>query len=181
MNEEAGEVLAFWFRELGPQQRFAKDAAVDAAIRDRFGALHRRLSREVPVTWRADPSGLLSAVIVLDQFSRNLHRGSAEAFANDAAALSLARSGLARGDDAVLQRDERHFLYMPIMHSESLADQEECVELMQNLGFKDALDAAIRHRDIVARFGRFPHRNAALGRETTPEEAEFLKQPGSSF
>ena len=180
MDREAGEVLAFWFGELQPKQRFAKDDAVDATIRERFGALHARLSRETPAAWRADPAGLLATVIVLDQFSRNLHRGSAQAFANDAAALSLARSALARGDDAMLQPEERHFLYMPLMHSESLADQEECVRLMERLGLEEAIDYARRHRDIIARFGRFPHRNQALGRETTPEEAEFLTQPGSS-
>ncbi len=181
MDSDAGAVLAFWFGEATAQQWFAKDDAFDATIRERFGALHRRLSREVPAQWLADPASQLAAVIVLDQFSRNLHRGSPAAYAQDEAALALARMAVARGDDGPLQPSERHFLYMPFMHSENLADQDECVRLMGGLGLGEALDAARRHRAIIARFGRFPHRNAALGRETTPEEETFLKEPGSSF
>jgi uncharacterized protein (DUF924 family) len=181
VEREAVEVLAFWFGEITGPQRFARDDAVDAAIRERFGALHAKLAAEVPASWRVDPASTLAAVIVLDQFSRNLHRGSAKAFAQDPAALALARAAIARGDDAMLQPEERHFLYMPLMHSESLADQDDCVRLIEGLGMAEPLDFAKRHRDIIARFGRFPHRNAALGRETTPEEAEFLKEPGSSF
>jgi uncharacterized protein (DUF924 family) len=128
---------------------------------------------------------MLALVIVLDQFSRNLHRGDARAFAQDAHALACAREALARGDDAALRPVERQFLYMPFEHSEALADQERAVELMRSLeGFeptRDLRDWAERHRAVIGRFGRFPHRNAVLGRRSTAEEAEFLKEPGSSF
>jgi uncharacterized protein (DUF924 family) len=131
-------------------------------------------------------------VIVLDQFSRNLHRGDEKSFACDARALAVAREGVALGQDLTLALDERGFLYMPFMHSEALADQDRCVELFTRLRDEqtddeskkyvgNSLDFAERHRAIVQRFGRFPHRNAVLGRSSTAEEAEFLKQPGSSF
>ena len=128
---------------------------------------------------------MVALVVVLDQFSRNLYRGAARAFAQDAHARECAREALARGDERGLLPVERQFLYMPLEHSEDLADQERCVELMRSLEAyeptRGLTEWAIRHRDIVARFGRFPHRNAALGRASTPEEIEFLKQPGSGF
>lgn len=179
--DQAADVLAFWFDELTPQQRFAKDERVDTAIRTRFGQLHRQLSQHVPDEWTAGPQALLAAVIVLDQFSRNLYRDDPRAFATDAVALNLARLALKRGDDALLGETERHFLYMPFMHSEDRDDQDRCVELMQEIGIPEAIDYAEQHKAIIDRFGRFPHRNAVLGRDTTPDEAEFLTQPGSSF
>jgi len=128
---------------------------------------------------------MLSLVVVLDQFSRNLYRNDARAFAQDAHALECAREALARGDDLPMLPVQRQFLYLPFEHSEDLADQEKCVELMRALDAfgptKGISEWAVRHRDIVARFGRFPHRNAALGRESTAEEVEFLKSPGSGF
>ncbi len=178
---QADEVLAFWFGEITPKQRFAKDDAVDAAICQRFGTLHREFCRGVPADWRETPRPLLAAVIVLDQFSRNLARGRGEAFAQDEAALALTRSALDRGFDAGMSGEERQFLYMPLMHSEVLADQEECERLMTAAGLEEAADYARRHRVIIARFGRFPHRNAALGRFSTPEELAFLREPGSNF
>lgn len=178
---EAADVLAFWFDELKPEQQFAKDDAVDAAIRTRFGELHQRLSAHVPDDWTGNPQGLLAAVIVLDQFSRNLHRDDPRAFQNDAVALNLARLALKRGDDTLLSEAERQFLYMPFMHSEDADDQDRCVELMDEIGNAQAADFARQHKAIIDRFGRFPHRNEALGRETTVEEAAFLTQPGSSF
>ena len=181
LNDEAAEVLAFWFGKLKPKQRFARDDAVDTEIGKRFGGLHARLTREVPDNWLDNPEDLLAAVIVLDQFSRNLHRNDPRAYAADAMALNLARLALQRGDDQLLGPDERQFLYMPFMHSEDPDDQDRCVELMEEIGNAEAADYARRHKVIVDRFGRFPHRNSVLGRDTTPEEAEFLKQPGSSF
>ncbi len=178
---QAEEVLAFWLGEIGPDKRFARDEALDAAIRERFGDLHASLAADVPSSWRATARTLLAAVIVLDQFSRNLSRGSGAAFANDAAALALTRQALARGDDAGMSPEERQFLYMPLMHSEVLADQEECIRLMEAAGLAESAEFARRHRDIIVRFGRFPHRNQALGRQSTPEELAFLKEPGSSF
>jgi len=181
MQKDAQDVLHYWFEELAPKQRFAKDDQVDDAIRRRFGPLHAALAMSVPTSWRGEPRSLLAAVIVLDQFSRNLFRGQAAAFAQDREALELTRSALARGEDEGLSAEERQFLYMPLMHSESLTDQEECVRLMERLGLAEAAHYARRHRDIVARFGRFPHRNVALGRASTTDEAAFLREPGSSF
>lgn len=181
LTEDAADVLAFWFDELTPDQRFAKDAEVDAMIRTRFGGLHARLSEHVPDDWTANPQALLAAVIVLDQFSRNLYRDDPRAFAGDAASLNLARLALKRGDDALTDATQRQFLYMPFMHSEDSDDQDRCVELMRETGNPEAIDYAKQHKAIIDRFGRFPHRNAALGRTTTAEEAAFLEQPGSSF
>lgn len=181
MNADAAEVLAFWLGEVKPEERFARDDAIDARIRSRFGALHARLSEHVPDEWLEDPETLLAAIIVLDQFSRNLHRDDEGAFASDAVALNLAKLALRRGYEAVLGPEERQFLHMPFMHSEDPDDQDRSVELFEEIGNAEALDYARQHKAIIDRFGRFPHRNAALGRETTPAEAEFLEQPGSSF
>lgn len=181
LTEDAADVLAFWFDELAPEQRFAKDDVVDATIRRRFGDLHARLSQHVPEAWVANPQALLAAVIVLDQFSRNLYRDDPRAFANDAVALDLARRAIGRDDDRRMDPVERQFLYMPFMHSEEVDDQERCVALMHATGNAEAVDFAERHKAIIDRFGRFPHRNEALGRTTTAEEAQFLEQPGSSF
>jgi uncharacterized protein (DUF924 family) len=178
---EAGTVLSYWFGALKPKQRFARNLAVDADIRRQFADLHRRLSVDVPAEWTATPRGLLATVIVLDQFSRNLHRDSPLAFSNDAAALALVERALTRHDDAALSPEERHFLYMPLMHAEDAARQRRCVVLMERLGIGEALDYALKHKAIIDRFGRFPHRNAALGRKSTQEEQEFLAEPGSSF
>jgi uncharacterized protein (DUF924 family) len=184
------EVLDFWFGPLetrGKSRRewFAKDAAFDATIRARFGGLHERAARGELEAWRAAPAPTLALVIVLDQFSRNLYRGDARAFAQDGHAAACAREAIARGDEGGLLPVERQFLYLPFEHSEDLADQDRAVELMQGLeAFEETRGLtqwAERHRVIVRRFGRFPHRNAVLGRATTAEEAEFLKQPGSSF
>lgn len=182
------EVLEFWFgKEPGPARAewFRKDAEFDAAIRQRFGVLHERAAQRGLDDWRAAPEPMLALIVVLDQFSRNLHRGDARAFAQDAYARECTRQALARGDDAGLVPVQRQFIYMPLEHSESLADQEECVELMRALEpFEETRGLvawAEKHRDIVRRFGRFPHRNAALGRPSADGEAEFLKQPGSGF
>ena len=184
----AADVLAFWFGERpGPSRRewFAKDAAFDAQIRGRFGDLHALAVARRLEDWRAAPRPMLALVILLDQFSRNLYRNDARAFAADAHALECAREALARGDDRAMLPVERQFLYLPFEHSESLADQDRALELMGHLdGFAETRDAsewARRHRVIIARFGRFPHRNAALGRESSAEEREFLSQPGSGF
>ena len=184
----ATEVLAFWFGEVaGPARAewFRKDTAFDAQIRSRFSRLHEAASRRELEAWRAAPESMLALVVVLDQFSRNLYRGDARAFAQDAHALECAREALARGDEAVLFPVQRQFLYLPLEHSEDLADQERCVELMRSLEAfeptRGLTQWAEKHRVIIARFGRFPHRNADLGRASTPEELEFLKQPGSGF
>lgn len=185
---DPAEVLGFWFGVTPGAARpewFRKDAPFDAAIRERFGAVHEAAARRELDAWRAAPESMLALVVVLDQFSRNLHRGDARAFSQDAYALACANEALARGDDKVLLPVQRQFLYLPLEHSEDLADQERCIGLMRALEefeqTRGLTEWAVKHRDIVARFGRFPHRNAALGRASTPEEIEFLKQPGSRF
>lgn len=182
------DVLDFWFgprRGVARVEWFRKDAAFDEEIRCRFGDLHAAAARRELEAWRLSPEPMLALVIVLDQFSRNLYRGEARAFAQDAHALECARQALARKDDLGLLPVQRQFLYLPYEHSESLADQELGLELMRSLdAFEETRGVsewAVRHRDVIARFGRFPHRNAALGRPSTPEETEFLLQPGSGF
>ncbi|MVT29939.1 DUF924 family protein [Acidovorax citrulli] len=177
----AQDVLHFWFDATTPEQWFRKDDAFDEAIRERFATLHRRASLGELWEWRTDAEGRLAEVIVLDQFSRNLLRGRAASFAQDGMALALAQEAIAQGLDAELPPPRRAFLYMPFMHSESARIQAESVRLFTALGQPNNLDYALQHQAIVDRFGRFPHRNAVLGRETTPEEALFLQQPGSSF
>ena len=179
LNDDAAEVLAFWFGKVKPKRRFARDGALDAEIAARFGGLHARLTREVPDDWLDNPEDLLAAVIVLDQFSRNLYRDDPQAYANDPIALNLARLALQRGYDALLGKDERQFLFMPFLHSEDADDQDRAVELMEEVGDAEAIDYARRYKAIIDRFGRFPHRNSVLGRESTPEETEFLRQPAS--
>ena len=175
------EVLKFWFDDLSPDDWFKSDEAVDGHIRERFQELHETLREQVPETWRNSARGCLAAVIVLDQFSRNMYRGASRAFASDGAALSLAKEALVRGFDRELSMDERKFLYMPFEHSENPAEQERSIELFGTLESELDLDYARRHKEIIDRFGRFPHRNAVLGRISTPEEIEFIKEPGSSF
>ena len=181
-------VLDFWFSPSPGGQRpewFRKDPAFDEEIRRRFGDLHAAAARRELEEWRASPEAMLALVVVLDQFSRNLYRGDARAFAQDGHALECAHQAIARGDAEGLLPVHRQFLYLPLEHSEELAEQERCVELMRALDAfeptRGVSEWAVKHRDIVARFGRFPHRNAALGRRSTPEEIEFLKQPGSGF
>lgn len=174
------DVVAYWFGQ--PQARqFQKDPAFDQEIRDRFETLHRALGMGEHDDWRAAPRGRLAAIIVLDQFSRNMFRDTARMFESDERALELTLEGLARRDDQALTEAERMFFYMPLMHAEDLPLQERAVDLFTALGNANATKFAIAHRDIVQRFGRFPHRNAVLGRTSTPEELAFLDGPGSSF
>jgi uncharacterized protein (DUF924 family) len=173
------DVLDFWFAD--PARWWKKDPAFDGEIRSRFSELHESIERGEHEEWRDTPRGALAYVIVLDQFSRNMFRGTARMFASDAQALAAARAAIERSDDQALASAERSFLYMPLMHSEDLADQERCVALFQSFAAPGQLRYAEQHRDIIRRFGRFPHRNELLGRASTPEELEFLTQPGSSF
>lgn len=177
----AGDVLEFWFQENTPEQWFKKDDAFDRAIRDRFMGLYERVAAASPESLLADAATARAAVIVLDQFPRNMFRGQPRAFATDSKALALADGALARGFDAGLSTNERMFLYLPFEHCEDRAAQARCVALTASLGDDDLLKWAKAHQAIIERFGRFPHRNATLGRASTAEEEEFLKQPGSSF
>ena len=169
-------VLAFW-RAAGPDKWFTKDAAFDAAIRDGFLATYAAAAAGT-LAWDDDPEGALALVIVLDQFPRNMFRDSARAFATDPLARTVASRAIARGFDQKVVLAERSFFYLPFEHSEALADQERCVALNRASGDADAVKWAEIHADIIHRFGRFPHRNRALGRATTPEEQAFLDAGG---
>jgi inorganic pyrophosphatase len=173
------EVLAFWFADIS--RAWKKDPAFDDEIRTRFGTLHAELDRGEHPEWATTARGALATILVLDQFSRNQFRSSSRAFASDARALRVAKQAVDRGFDTQLSDEERVFLYMPFVHSEQTADQDRSVALFTALGRKGELKYAHRHADIVRRFGRFPHRNAMLNRASTPEEAAFLAEPGSSF
>jgi uncharacterized protein (DUF924 family) len=175
------QVLAFWFTETTPRQWWKVDAAFDTAVRERFSGLHHAAHLGELWKWRQTPRGRLAEIIVLDQFSRNMFRGTARAFASDAMALALAQEAVAGGHDMKLDPKLRAFVYMPYQHSESRRVQEESVHLFKLLGAAEQYDFALRHKAIIDRFGRYPHRNEILGRESTPEEHEFLQQPGSSF
>ena len=175
------DVLQFWFGELTPEHWWRKDPVLDRRVADRFGPTLEAASRCELHAWRGTARGRLAEVIVLDQFSRNVYRDTAAAFANDALALALAQEAVARGCDLELSPAERAFLYLPWMHSESALIHEEALRLFAAPGLEQNLDFERRHKAIIDRFGRYPHRNAILGRTSTHEEIEFLKQPGSAF
>jgi uncharacterized protein (DUF924 family) len=174
-------ILHFWFTELTPRQHFAKDADLDEAIRTRFGDTLEAAARCELFAWRVTPEGRLAEVLVLDQFSRNVYRDTARAFAQDALALVLAQELVASGQDRSLPLAQRSFAYMPYMHSESALVHAQAVALFSQPGMEDTLRFELRHKEIIDRFGRYPHRNALLGRTSTPEEMAFLSEPGSSF
>ncbi len=177
----AQDILSFWFTELTPKQHFARDSALDAQIGARFGPTLAAAARGELQAWRADAPGRLAELIVLDQFSRNIHRDTALAFAQDALALTLARELVALQLDAALPLARRVFAYMPWMHSEDLAAHAEALPLFSQPGLEHNLQLLHRHTEILRRFGRYPHRNAVLGRASTTAELAFLQQPGSSF
>jgi uncharacterized protein (DUF924 family) len=169
-------VLAFW-REAGPNRWFEKDEAFDAAIREKFLSTYEAAAAGKLADWEATAEGTLALCIVLDQFPRNMFRGDARTYAADPLARAAANTALKRGYDQDVPEAERGFFFLPFMHSEELVDQDRCVELYRAVG-SDDLKYAERHRDIVRRFGRFPHRNAMLGRATTPEEQAYLDNDG---
>ncbi len=175
------DILHFWFEELTAKQHFAKDAALDASIRTRFGATLEAAARCELFAWRASAQGRLAEIIVLDQFSRNVHRDTPRAFAQDALALVLAQELVARGQDRELATAQRVFAYMPYMHSESALVHEQAVALFTQPGLEYNLDYELRHKAIIDRFGRYPHRNAVLGRSSSAQELTFLSEPGSGF
>ena len=174
-------ILHFWFNELTEKQHFAKDAALDTLITQRFGAVLEAAARCELFGWRATPAGRLAEVLVLDQFSRNVWRDTPRAFAQDALALCLAQELVLRGEDAPLPVAQRRFAYMPYMHSESLAVHQEALRLFDQPGLEDNLRFERLHLSILQRFGRYPHRNAILGRASTAQELAFLQEPGSGF
>jgi uncharacterized protein (DUF924 family) len=169
------EVIAFW-REAGPERWFDKDEGFDQACRDRFMLTYEAAARGDLNEWELTPEGALAVVLLLDQFPRNMFRGTRRAYATDHAALMTADRAVERGHDRQVDPELRRFFYLPFQHSESLRHQERSLTLNEDLGDPEIMKWARHHHDIVARFGRFPHRNACLGRETTPEEAAFLQE-----
>jgi uncharacterized protein (DUF924 family) len=173
----ASEIVLFW-RHAGAERWFAKDKAFDAIIRTRFLGIYEAAVRSEFATWRQNPEGSLALLILFDQFSRNLFRGSARAFACDPLARTIAHHALLRGFDQAIERVMRPFFYLPFMHSETLADQERSVQLYAQYGDEKQRIDAERHRDIILTFGRFPHRNHAMNRNTTAAERAFLDAGG---
>ncbi|MEO1656433.1 MAG: DUF924 family protein [Pseudomonadota bacterium] len=181
-QEIAGDVLHFWLEELDPKQHFTQDDALDEMIRTRFGDLHTELAKGVPDLWLETPQTAVAAVIVLDQFSRNMFRGEGRAFATDAEALRVARIAVERGDLDRMSDREAYYLIMPYMHAEDVATIDECETLFEKqLPDGQGAHYARLHRASVARFGRYPARNKALGRESTSEELAFLEENPAGF
>lgn len=183
MRDIKHEILHFWFEETQAQQWFQKNDDFDNLIRERFLGTYRLAADGVCDLWRDEAEGCLALCIVLDQFPRNMFRGTPESFATDAKALQVARHSIARGFDQTFVPVRRRFLYLPFEHSENLADQDRSVALFQSMKEQDLLgyDYALRHQAVIERFGRFPHRNAILGRQNTAEEDEYLAQAGAGF
>jgi uncharacterized protein (DUF924 family) len=181
------EVLAFWFSDRARQLWFEKDAAFDADCRARFGPLVHEAQMGGFEAWRASPDGALALLLLLDQFARNIFRGQAKAFLGDPRAREVAAEAVARGFDTRYPFPDRVFFYLPFEHCETLDNQDRFIALLEGCLREfgevaaEFLEYGHKHRDIIRRFGRFPHRNEALGRETTEDEAEFLKGPNSSF
>ncbi|MEY3446921.1 MAG: hypothetical protein RIR45_1676 [Pseudomonadota bacterium] len=175
------DILHFWFEELTPKQHYAKDAALDQAIGERFGTTLEAAARCELFAWRATPQGRLAEIVVLDQFSRNVYRDTPRTFAQDALALALAQELVACREDRSLPVAQRAFAYMPYMHSESALIHAQAVALFGQPGMENNLNFELRHKAMIDRFGRYPHRNAILGRSSSADELAFLSEPGSSF
>jgi uncharacterized protein (DUF924 family) len=183
LDTTAASVLDFWFgdRDERRAEWFRKDETFDASIRDRFGATVAAALAGGLMDWDVTPAGALARVLALDQFTRNIFRGTPRAFAGDALALAAARAMVARGDDRALPALRRIFAYLPFEHAEDLREQDEAVRLIGALGDAQYTGYAQRHREVIQRFGRFPHRNAILGRVSSAQELDYLAQPGAGF
>ncbi len=187
---EINEILHFWFTDpdgtVGKNRKvwFSKDPEFDAAVRDRFLAAYHQAAAGELDSWQQTASGCLALILLLDQFPRNMFRGQPASFATDEKALAVAHGAIAQGFDRTLPLIQRWFVYLPFMHSEDLDIQRQSVELFRQFAedpeTQSSYPYAIKHLEVIQRFGRFPHRNVILGRENTPQETEFLKQPGSS-
>ena len=175
------EILKFWFEEIEPKQIWIKDPDFDQLIVNKFSKIYEKATRCELYEWREHPEGRLAEIIILDQFSRNMFRQSAKAFAFDSLALCLAQQAVALGADKQIDKSRRNFMYLPFMHSESRQIHKEALKIYQAYGNQGSLDFEIKHKNIIDRFGRYPHRNKVLGRDSTDEENEFLKQPNSGF
>lgn len=175
------DVINFWFNEIESAQHWKKDLAFDQLIAERFGDLHRQATLCELFEWRSLAQGRLAEIIVLDQFSRNIYRDTPLSFAYDSQALTLAQEAVALRVDDELSPIEKNFLYMPYMHSESLKVHDVALELFTKNGVENSLDFELQHKKIIEQFGRYPHRNTILGRESSAQEVAFLERPGSSF
>ena len=175
------EAIDFWFTEIESKQWWQKDIGFDSMAQSRFGSLHEQAKAGELFEWRHTALGSLAEVIILDQFSRNIYRKKLESFACDSLALALAQVAISKDFDAELPKTERSFLYLPFMHSESKLLHTEAIKLFESLGNSNNLEFEHKHKAIIDKFGRYPHRNGILGRESTAEEIEFLKQPNSNF
>lgn len=175
------DILTFWFEEIDQSKWWVKDPAFDQTIKERFYHLHNAAKSGELFEWRTTAKGRLAEIIILDQFSRNIFRDTANAFACDPIALALAQEAVAAGADDTLNDSEKMFLYLPFMHSESIKIHEYAVQLYKDKKLDDVLDFELKHKVIIERFGRYPHRNEILERVSTAQEIEFLKQPDSSF
>ncbi len=175
------KIVEFWFEELTPAQWWQKDDALDNLILKKFENIHQQASQCELYQWRNNAFGRLAEIIILDQFSRNMYRDTAKSFSQDALALALSQQAIAVGADLELNTVQRSFLYMPFMHSESLVIHQQACSLYKENGIESNYEFELKHADIIKRFGRYPHRNVILGRKSTEDEIEFLKQPNSSF
>lgn len=180
-QQQYTDILSFWFEELGPTDWFKKNNQLDRRIHDQFETMHAKACRGELYAWRSEPSGRLAEIIVLDQFSRNMFRNTPRAFSQDNLALVLAQEAVLDGADEALETNRRAFMYMPFMHSESRLIHEWAMQLFSQPGLENQLYYEKKHKAIIDRFGRYPHRNAALGRASSEAEIAFLEQPGSSF
>ncbi len=178
---QSQDILTFWFDTLSPQNWWQKDDALDNQIKNQFEDIHQRARQCELYPWRQTAKGALAEIIILDQFSRNIYRNKPESFAQDALALALAQSAIDKGFDNELSPQEKSFLYMPYMHSESRDIHKIAVKLFDMEELKHNLEFEIKHKVIIDRFGRYPHRNNILGRVSTQEEIAFLTEPNSSF
>ena len=183
MRDSKQEVLHFWFKETKPQQWFQKNDQFDEQIKERFESVYGLARDGLCDDWKRSPEGCVALCVVLDQFPRNMYRGTPDMFATDLKALLVAKHAIANGFEQLVKPEERRFLYLPYEHSENLADQKKSVELFEKMKNEDPLghDYAVRHMDVIEKYGRFPHRNEILGRDSSPEEEEYLAQPGAGF
>ena len=183
MRDTKKEVISFWFEETQPQQWFQKSDSFDADIRERFLVTYDMAKRDLCADWTKDAEGVLALCLVLDQFPRNMFRDSPKAFETDEKILLIVKGALHKGFDHLLSPTKRRFVYMPFMHSEDIVEQRRSVELFSSMKDDDPLsyDYALKHLEVIEKFGRFAHRNEVLGRESTPEELEYLSLPGAGF
>lgn len=183
MKDSQEDILDFWFKDTSPQQWFQVNPDFDQQIRERFHAKYEKAKDGILDDWRKNAEGCLALCILLDQFPRNMFRGTKEAFATDAKALVVAKFAVSKGFDQVLTPEKRRFIYLPYEHSENLNDQRKCVELFEKMVKDDPLgyEYAQKHLKVIELYGRFPHRNKILGRDNSAEEQEYLAQPGAGF